>query len=148
MAVDHRREAARRSAAIAEAMNALGVCLCKSAVGALEPAELDRFLKHVSRDHLPVLLAVVPARADLVNRPNLARRILAGLDRDRRTIAEIAERGLQEASASDAREFRQAIRSVLVAVGVPLPAPAEGPCELHGADCPEPNADWPKPSEE
>jgi len=64
--------------------------------------------------------------------------VLAGLEGDRTTIAEIAERGLGRASPAETRALRQAIRNILSAAGVPLPLQAEGPCELHGATCPLP----------
>jgi len=127
----------RMARATTEALNALGFFLCSSATRMLGADELDRALQHAARDHLPFLLRAIPRRADLEARPNLARRILAGLEGDRRTITGIAERGLDRGSPDEAALW-QAVRNILVAAGVSLPTQAEGPCQLHGATCPVP----------
>ncbi len=127
----------RMARAAMEALNSLGFFLCSSATRTPGADELDRALQHAA-NHLPFLLQAIPWRAGLEARPDLARRMLAGLEGDRRTITGVAERGLDRDSPAEARAFRQAIRNILVAAGVPLPAQAEGPCELHGATCPVP----------
>jgi hypothetical protein len=73
----------RMARATTEALNALGFFLCSSATRMLGADELDRALQHAAKDHLPFLLQAIPWRADLEARPNLARRILAGLEGDR-----------------------------------------------------------------
>ncbi len=124
--MDARKRAERRSRAVAEGLNCLGVHLCGPAFKKLQP-DVRQVLDRWEREYAPVFREI---GADLKH---------SGRARLDSALAALSSAAGTMGTPGDLGALRSAIREVMAALGMPVPrlSTAESAvCELHGSTCP------------